>query len=173
MNKQDLAKKIKEAAYLEGDFILSSGRRSKYYMDKYLFETRPEILAPLVKEMAKAVADLKFDRIAGPEIGAITLAAALSLETGKPFIIIRKEPKKYGISKFIEGEIKSSEKVLLVEDILTTGTQAIIAADRIKEAGADVIMLLGIIDRQEGAREAIEKAGLKYRAVFTKSELGI
>lgn len=173
MNKVELAQKIKQAAYLEGDFILSSGRHSKYYLDKYLFETKPEILKPLVAEMAKMTKDLKFDRIAGPEIGAITLAAALSLETGKPFIILRKEPKKYGTSKFIEGEIKAGEKILLVEDILTTGTQAIAAAQKIKEAGAEVVLLLGVIDREEGAREAIGKAGLAYKAVFAKSELGI
>jgi orotate phosphoribosyltransferase len=174
MTKQELARKIKEVSYLEGDFVLSSGRRSKYYLDKYLFETNPEILKALAKEMAKLLPKKgEFERLAGPEIGAIPLAAALSLETGVPYVIVRKAEKEYGTSKAIEGALKPDERVVLVEDIMTTGGQAIKAAQRIESLGGKVILLLGVIDREEGAREAVEKAGFKFKAVFTKSELGI
>ncbi len=167
-----LGKKILHFSYLEGDFTLSSGRKSKYYLDKYLFETQPEILAALAKEMAKLLPP-EFDRIAGPEIGAIPLATALSLETGKPFVIIRKAEKGYGTSKFIEGEIKTGDRIVLIEDVLTTGKQALLAAEKIEAAGAKVILLIGVIDREEGARKMIEQAGYKFASVFTRSQLGI
>lgn len=174
MKKEDLGKLMKEASFLTGDFTLSSGKKSKYYFDKYLFETRPQILAPLIKEIAKLLPPLSsFDRIAGPELGAVALAAALSLETKKPFIIVRKGEKGYGTSKIIEGKIESGEKVVLVEDILTSGRQAIVAADKLKSSGIEVLLIIGVIDREEGAKEAMGSAGYKYKAVFTKTELGI
>jgi len=114
-----------------------------------------------------------FDKIAGPELGAIPLATVLSLETGKPFVIVRKTEKGYGTSKFIEGELKENEKVVLIEDVLTTGNQALAAARKVEETGARVVMILGVIDREEGARENIEKAGYRLKTVFTKSELGL
>jgi orotate phosphoribosyltransferase len=174
MSNKDLGKMIQEASFLTGDFILSSGKKSKYYFDKYLFETRPEILDPLIKEMVTMLPPLdSFNRIAGPELGAVALATALSLEIKKPFIIVRKTEKVYGTGKIVEGEVSKGEKIVLVEDILTSGKQAIIAADKLKHSGIEVILILGVIDREEGAKEAIEAAGYKYKAVFTKSELGI
>ncbi|MFC1559809.1 orotate phosphoribosyltransferase [Candidatus Margulisiibacteriota bacterium] len=174
MTKKELAKLVKEASFLTGDFTLSSGKKSKYYFDKYLFETRPEILAPLTKEMAAMLPPLdSFNRIAGPELGAIALATALSLEIKKPFIIVRKGEKGYGTGKIVEGEVSKGEKLVLVEDIMTSGKQAIAAADKLKHSGIEVILILGVIDREEGAREAALAAGYKFKSVFTKTELGI
>jgi orotate phosphoribosyltransferase len=174
MNKEELGKLIKEAALLTGDFTLRSGRKSKYYFDKYLFETRPDVLAPLTTELAKLLPPLDtFQRLAGPELGAVALATALSLETKKPFIIVRKVEKQYGTSKMMEGEVFKGEKVVIVEDILTTAGAAIASADRLKHSGIEVIMILGVLDREEGAKENIEAAGYIYKALFTKSMLGI
>ncbi len=174
MTKEELGKLLKEAALLEGDFTLRSGRKSKYYFDKYLFETRPDVLGPLTKELAKALPPLSsFQRLAGPELGGVAIATALSLETGKPFIIVRKEEKLYGTSKMMEGTVAKGEKIVLVEDILTTAGAAIASADKLKHSGIEVIMILGVIDREEGAKENIEAAGYKYKALFKKSELGI
>jgi len=173
MTKDKLGQQIKKASFLTGDFTLSSGKKSKYYFDKYLFETKPEILSALTKEIAKLLPPLRsFDRIAGPELGAIALAAALSIEIKKPFIIVRKTEKDYGTAKLVEGEVNKGEKVVLIEDILTSGKQAIVAADKLKQLGIEVIMILGVIDREEGASEAIRSAGYKYKSVFTKTELG-
>ena len=168
----DLGREIVRVAYLEGDFVLSSGRRSRYYLDKYLFETRPELLRGIARELA-ALMPPNVQRIAGPELGAVALAAALSLETGIPFVIARRETKDYGTSKPIEGEFLPGERVIVVEDVITTGAQAIKAAERLRSAGADVAGILGVIDREEGGRAAIEGAGFAFTPLFTKASLGI
>lgn len=172
MIKTDLARRIREAAYLEGDFTLRSGRKSKYYLDKYLFETQPDILRALGELFAEHVASTT-TLIAGAELGGIALAAAASLASGKPFVIIRNAKKDYGTSKPYEGKIAASDSVLLVEDIATTGGQVLEAAKFISGVGARVERIVAVIDRQEGARENIESAGFKFDALFTKADLGI
>ena len=170
----DLGQKIIEAALLTGDFVLRSGKHSKYYFDKYLFGTRPEILRPLAKELARKLPPLdSFDRLAAPELGAVTLATAVALETGKPFVIVRKAQKDYGTAKLFEGKLEKGEKVVLIEDILTTAGAALQAAEALRAFGVTVLKILGVIDREEGARENITKAGFTMDAVFTKSGLGI
>jgi len=123
MDKVELARRIKDAAYLEGDFVLRSGKRSKYYLDKYLFETQPDILAELGRLFAERAADA--DVIAGPELGAVALAAATSLASGKPFAIVRKAKKDYATGKLIEGTPVAGKRVLLVEDVGTTAGAAL------------------------------------------------
>jgi orotate phosphoribosyltransferase len=173
MTDRELALALRTAALLEGDFTLRSGRRSKYYLDKYLFETEPALLGELAQRFARYVtADV--DRIAGAELGGIALAAATALETGKPFVIVRNAKKAgYGTGKVIEGKLTRGERVLLVEDIATSGGQAIEAAKTLRDAGAVVERVVATIDRQEGGREAIEAAGLRFDALFTTADLGI
>ncbi len=173
MTDQELGAALKAAAYLEGDFTLRSGRKSKYYLDKYLFETRPELLRELGRRFAFHV-DASIQRIAGAELGGIALAAAASLETNKPFIIVRNSKKAdYGTGKLIEGRLEPGERVLLVEDIATSGGQALEAVKTIREAGGVIDTIVTVIDRQEGARETIESAGLRLIALFTKASLQI
>jgi len=167
-----LGQAVLKAAYLEGDFVLSSGRRSRYYLDKYLFETRPELLRDIARELAARLPP-DVDRIAGPELGAVALAAALSLETNLPFVISRRESKEYSTSKTIEGELLPGERIVVVEDVITTGAQAIKAAERLRAAGAEVVCILGVIDREEGGRDAIEAAGFAFTPLFTRTSLGI
>jgi len=173
MDKQELAHRIKAVAYLEGDFVLRSGRRSKYYMDKYLFETQPDILAELGKLFADRVALSGADVIAGPELGAVALAAATSMASGKPFAIVRKAKKDYATGKLVEGTPVAGKNVLLVEDIGTTAGAALEAADVLRQAGANILGLCFVIDRQEGAQENVEKAGYKFDALLTKTDLGL
>ena len=172
MDKAELARRIKEVAYLEGDFLLRSGRRSKYYLDKYLFETQPEILAELGKRLGER-ADADIDRIAGAELGAVSLAAAASMASGKPYVIVRNKKKDYGTSKPIEGLLKKGEAVLLVEDVVTSGGQLLEAAKTLEEAGARVERIVAVIDRGEGGRENIEAAGYSFESILTKGDLGI
>jgi orotate phosphoribosyltransferase len=173
MTDPELARALRAAALLEGDFTLRSGRKSKYYLDKYLFETQPDLLRELARRFAKYVTP-EVDRIAGAELGAIALAAATSLETGKPFVIVRNAKKAgYGTGKLIEGRLERGERVLLVEDIATSGGQAIEACQTLKNAGAIVTGVVVTIDRQEGGRQAIEAAGLRFEALFTTADLGI
>jgi orotate phosphoribosyltransferase len=146
------------AAYLEGDFVLASGRRSKYYFDKYLFETKPSLLSALAELLAESVPP-ETDRLAGPELGAVALAAAVSLRTGLPFVIVKKQSKDYGTRKAIEGELNAGDRVVVVEAILTTGAAAGRAADAVKEAGGRVLKILAVVDREVGAAQSIAAAG--------------
>ena len=172
MNKTELAQRIRDAAYLEGDFTLRSGRKSKYYLDKYLFETQPDILRDLGSMFAACACDTT-TLIAGAELGGVALAAATSMAAGKPFVIIRNAKKDYGTGKPYEGKITDGDSVLLVEDIATTGGQVLEAAKLITSMGAKVERIVSVIDRQEGARENIEQAGFVFESLFTKTDLGI
>ncbi len=172
MTRDDLIRAIKDAAYLEGEFTLRSGRKSNYYLDKYLFETNPVILAELGKMLAGFVTD-RTDRIAGAELGGVPLAAATSMACGKPFVIIRNAKKDYGTSKPFEGSLEAGERILLVEDVVTTAGQILEAAKALQEAGATVERMVAVIDRQEGGRENVEAAGLTFEALFTVSDLGV
>jgi len=163
---------IMKAAYLEGDFVLRSGKRSKYYLDKYLFETEPHILCELGRLLAARCSD-RTQRIAGAELGAVPLAAATSMAAGKPFVIVRNAKKDYGTSKQLEGRLDAGDVVLLVEDVVTTGGQLLEAARALVDAGAEVERIVAVIDREQGAREHIEGAGWRFDALFTKTELGI
>ena len=115
----------------------------------------------------------KVDRIAGAELGAVSLAAAASMACGKPFVIIRNQKKDYGTSKLIEGGLNSGETVAIVEDVLTTGGQVLEAAKTLKDAGAKIDRIIAVIDREEGARGNIESAGYVFEALFTTTDLGI
>ncbi len=171
MDKQELARAIKDAAYLEGDFLLRSGKRSKYYLDKYLFETKPAILAEVGKLLAGHLGSA--DRIGGAELGGIPLATAAALACGKPFVIIRQGKKDYGTSKMIEGTIEPGDRILLVEDVVTSGGQVLEAAETIRSAGATVEKVVAVLDRMEGAADKIRGAGLAFEALFTSEDLGI
>jgi orotate phosphoribosyltransferase len=174
MDKQQLAKRVREVAFLEGDFTLRSGKKSKYYVDKYLFGTKPDILKALAKHLAELLppAD-QYDRLAGPELGAITITTALACEVNKPFVLVRKESKGYGTDKIFEGELKKGERVVLIEDILTTAGAAISAATRLRDFGVNVVEIIGVVDREEGALANCEQAGFKMKALLKKADLGI
>lgn len=172
MTRNDLARRVKETAYLEGEFTLRSGRKSNYYLDKYLFETEPDVLAGLGEAFAERCGP-GVTRIAGAELGGVALAAATSMATGKPFVIVRNKKKDYGTAKAFEGKLEAGDVVLLVEDIATTGGQVLEAARDITAAGATVDRIVAVIDRQEGARENIEGAGFVFESLLTKADLGI
>lgn len=172
MDRIELAKRIRETAYLEGEFTLRSGRKSNYYLDKYLFETQPDILRALGEMFAAYVQD-STTLIAGAELGGVSLAAATSMASGKPYVIIRNTKKDYGTSKPYEGKLSDADSVLLVEDIATTGGQVLEAAKLMKEMGAKVERIVAVIDRQEGARKNVEESGFVFESLFTKADLGI
>ncbi len=172
MERAGLGRALVVAAYLEGDFVLSSGQHSRYYLDKYLFSTEPKLLAAIAEHLAPLVpADTH--RLAGVELGGVPLVTGLSLHTGLPFVIVRKGAKDYGTARRIEGVLKPGERVALVEDIWTTAGQAVAAANVLREAGAEVAAILAVVDREQGGPEAIRQAGFLPRALFTRSELGI
>ncbi len=172
MDEKQLIERICETALLRGEFTLRSGRKSKYYLDKYLFETEPDILAELGRRFAARVDD-SVTRLAGAELGGIPLVAAASMASGKPSVLIRNQKKGYGTAKQLEGKLEKGDRIVIVEDIATTGGQVLEAAKVLQEAGAEVVKIIAVIDRQEGARENIEGAGFAFEALFTKADLGI
>ena len=173
MNREALGAAIREYAYLEGDFLLRSGRRSTYYLDKYRFETRPDLLAPLGELLAAAVREHepRAERLAGPELGAVALAAAASLSSGVPFLIVRKEAKDYGTANLLEGAFEPGERVCLIEDVVTSAGAAIAAVEALREAGLEVETAVCAVDREEGGADALGALGIRLRPLFRASEL--
>jgi orotate phosphoribosyltransferase len=172
MTREELARRIADVALLRGEFTLRSGRKSNYYLDKYRFETQPDVLRELGRLFAQQVRP-NVDRIAGAELGAVPLAAATSMACGKPFVIVRNQKKDYGTSKLVEGILQRGETVMIVEDVLTTGGQVLEAVKSLEAAGAKIDRIVGVIDSMEGARENIEKAGYLFEALFTTKDLGV
>ncbi|HII61831.1 orotate phosphoribosyltransferase [Pyrococcus horikoshii] len=164
---------INEGCIKFGHFVLTSGKESNYYIDIKSLITNPKalrIIAKLIKEKAEEL-NLNYDKIAGPELGAVPIATALSLETNKPLLIVRKKKKEHGTGKVIEGNVQKGDKVLLVEDVTTTGGSVIRAAKILREHGADVVGIFVVVDREEGAKENIEKEGFKFYPLVLVSEL--
>lgn len=172
MTREQVAKRIAEVALLRGEFTLRSGRKSNYYLDKYRFETVPDVLTALGKMFAERIGP-HVQRIAGAELGAVPLAAAASMASGKPCLFVRNSKKDYGTAKQIEGILNEGDVVVIVEDVLTTGGQVLEVAKGLQSAGAKIDKIVGVIDRMEGAREAIEKAGFTFEALFTTRDLGV
>src|SRR5437867_252958 len=169
----ELGAALREHAYLEGDFVLRSGRRSRYYLDKYRFETRPELLGALGDRLARAVEEFEPAalRLAGPELGAVALAAAASLASGLPFVIVRKEAKEYGTSNRLEGVHHEGELVCLVEDVVTSGGALLESVEALREANLTVRTAICVVDREEGGADALDRHGVELRAIFAASEL--
>ena len=173
MTDDELKLAIREHAYLEGDFLLRSGKRSKYYLDKYRFETRPEILAAVGERIAQAVAEFEPEatRLAGPELGAVPLAAAGSLASGLPFLIVRKAAKDYGTSNRLEGAYEQGETVCLVEDVVTSGGALLEAVGALRDAGLTVRTAVCVVDREEGGADALTRQAVRLRPIFRASEV--
>jgi orotate phosphoribosyltransferase len=173
MNEAELRDALLAAAYLEGDFVLRSGKHSRYYLDKFRFETRPDLLAALGDELAAAVREHEPDavRLAAPVLGAVPLAAAASLSGRLPFVIVRDAAKEYGTANRLEGAYEVGELVCLVEDIVTSGGALLEAIAAVREAGLVVRTAVCVIDREEGGADALARHGVRLRALFGAGEL--
>lgn len=169
---EHLAADIVGAAWLEGDFLLRSGQRSRYYLDKYRFETQPGILRRVARHLGELV-PAGTQRIAAPELGAVLLGVALSLELDLPLVLIRKEAKEYGTGRSIEGVLELGDRVTVVEDVVTTGGEAIRAVEKVREAGAAVLGLVAVLDREEGGAENIQRLAVPFTPLFKRSDLPV
>lgn len=172
IDRAALARQIAEVALLRGNFTLRSGRTSTFYLDKYLFSTQPAILRDLGAMFAERI-PAGTVRLAGAELGGIPLVSATSLACGLPCVFVRNAKKDYGTAKQLEGVILAGDRMVLVEDVATTGGQALEAVKVLQAAGAVVTHVLATIDRMEGARENVEREGLVFDALFTVRDLGI
>src|SRR5687768_16211723 len=169
----ELGTRLREHALLEGDFVLRSGRRSSYYLDKYRFETLPELLGPLGERLAAAVREHEPEtaRLAGPALGAVALAASTSLASGLPFVIVRDSAKAYGTANRLEGLFEPGELVCVIEDVVTSGGALAEAVEVLREAGLVVRNAVCVVDREEGGADALARIGVRLRALFTAGEL--
>jgi orotate phosphoribosyltransferase len=170
VDRAALAHRIKAVAYLTGQFTLRSGATSTFYWDKYRFESDPSILAAVTEAMLPNL-PASYDKLAGLELGGIPLATSLSLQSGKPCLYVRKEAKPYGTSNLVEGGYRQGERVVVVEDVITSGGQVCISVGQMRELGLVVEDVVCVIDRQQGGREAIEAIGCSLRPLFTLAEL--
>lgn len=173
MTDDELGALLVERALLEGDFVLRSGRRSSWYLDKYRFETEPEILSALGSRLAEAVREYEPEavRLAGPALGAVALAASAAMASGLPFIIVRGETKEYGTAKRIEGPFGQGELVCLLEDVVTSGGALAEAVSALRDEGLVVRNAVCVVDREEGGSDALARLGVRLRALFRAGEL--
>ena len=169
-DREALARELVAASYLKGDFVLRSGRRSNRYFDKFLFETDPALLKRIGAELARLV-PAETQRLAAPELGAVLLGGAVSIETGLPLVLVRKEPKGYGTAKQLEGRFRAGERITVIEDVVTTGGDSLRSIEALRAAALDVIHLVVVLDRGEGGEENIREARIPYSPLFRIQDL--
>lgn len=156
--------------FLQGDFTLSSGKKSDYYINMKKAITDPTILSTIAKLITELISEDNIDKVAGPALGAVPIATAISLESEIPLLMIRKEKKGYGTSKLIEGELEENDEVIVVEDVTTTGGSLLKAIKAIQDNGGIVKRAFVVVDRNEGAKEAFEKEGISLEPLINVDE---
>lgn len=173
MDDLELRRALRERAYLEGDFVLRSGRRSRFYLDKYRFSTQPDLLEAIGRRIAAVVAEAEPSavRLAAPELGAVPLVAAASLTSRLPFLIVRGEAKAYGTGNRIEGVFHTGDRVCLVEDVVTSGGAAVEAVGALREAGLECQTAICVVDREEGGADALARVAVRLRSVFRAADI--
>jgi orotate phosphoribosyltransferase len=173
MTDAELVRRLKEQAFLEGDFVLRSGKHSTYYLDKYRFETHPDLLRELGQRIASRAREAApaASRLAGPELGAVALAASASLASGLPFLIVRKEQKEYGTTRLLEGEFEAGEEVCLVEDVVTSGGAAVGAVRALRESGLTCRTAVCVVDREEGGADALAREAVRLTSLFRAQDV--
>ena len=168
--RERLARRIRSHSHLTGRFVLRSGATSDEYFDKYLFEADP----PLLWDIAEALAPLvpsDTDALAGLELGGVPLATVLSQVTGLPTRFVRKEAKSYGTSRLAEGGDIEGKRLIVVEDVITTGGQVLASVGDLRKRGAIVKRVLCVIDREQGGAQNLAADDLELTALFTASQL--
>ena len=164
-----LARRIYDTCHLTGSFRLRSGQTSTEYFDKYLFEAQPALL----REVAEAMAGLlpECELLAAMEMGGIPIATVMSQLTGVPTVFVRKQAKEYGTRKIAEGGAVEGCRVVLIEDVVTTGGALLASARALRDAGAEVDSVICAIDREQGGAENLAAEGLRLAAALTRTEL--
>jgi orotate phosphoribosyltransferase len=170
IQRAELARRIYDASHLTGRFVLRSGAVSAEYFDKYLFESDPALLRAICEGMAELLPD-GVEALAGLEMGGIPVATVLSQLTGIPALFVRKKAKAYGTCKIAEGGPLDARRVVIVEDVITSGGQIALSAKELRSRGADIVRVIGVIDREAGGVKNLEDEGLELRTLFTMSEL--
>jgi orotate phosphoribosyltransferase len=168
-----LGRAIVEHALLSGSVVLRSGVRSDWYLDKYRFATRPELLRALGDRLAERArkAEPAAERLAAPALGAVALAAAASMASDLPFIIVRDEAKGYGTGNRIEGPFAPGEVVCLVEDVVTSGGALAQAVDAVRAAQLVVRHAVCVVDREQGGTDTLARLGVRLHPLYRAGDL--
>ena len=166
----ELAKKIYQISHITGEFLLRSGAVSNEYFDKYLFESQPEIIREIGEEMSRLLPS-QVDAIAGLEMGGIPIATIISQIVNVPTLFVRKKAKEYGTRKLVEGGDVRDKKIVIIEDVVTSGGQILLSVKDLRQLGANIDTVLCVIDRESGGKENLAKEGLELKSLFKMSEL--
>jgi orotate phosphoribosyltransferase len=170
MQHATLAARIRQVSKIRGTFTLRSGKISDTYFDKFLFQSDPELLRDIVRQMAPLVPP-GTEVLCGLELGGIPVVTALSQVTGLPAAFIRKSRKAYGTEKYAEGPPLAGKHIALVEDVVSTGGALLDAASMLRADGVRVPLAICVIDRQTGGRERLAEAGIELRSLFTSQDV--
>ena len=170
VDKETLGKKIYQVSNIKGNFTLRSGQLASEYFDKYLFEAQPNLLVEIAKQLSFFVPD-DVNALAGLEMGGIPIATALSLQTGIPLIFVRKKAKPYGTCKLAEGGTVTDRRLLIIEDVVTSGGAVVEAVNQLRKLGANIDRALCVIDRESSGRKNLQNIGVEFEPLFTKSYL--
>jgi orotate phosphoribosyltransferase len=165
-----LARRIYDRSHLAGEFRLRSGATSDEYFDKYLFESDPELL----REIAQALGGLlpeRVDAVAGLELGGVPLATVVSQISGLPALFVRKQAKAYGTCRLAEGGEVAGRRVVVIEDVISTGGQVVASCRALRERGAEIVAVLCVLDRESGGATNIAAEGLELRSAFTMTQV--
>jgi orotate phosphoribosyltransferase len=167
---------IKARSFLRGNFVLASGKKSEYFLDMKPTMFDPEGAHALAELLLDQLSDVKVDYVGGLALGAVPLISTLTMlshQKGRPVsgFFVRKEVKDHGTKKLLEGlrggESMQGKKVVIIDDVTTTGGSSMIAVDAVQESGAEVILGLSVVDREQGAAETYGKRGIPFRAIFS------
>jgi len=170
MQRDELASRVNEGCRLTGEFLLRSGAVSDVYFDKYRFESDPVLLRAVAEHLAPLVpADTEL--LAGLEMGGIPIATLLAQVTGLPVLFVRKQAKEYGTCNLAEGAPFEGKRLLVVEDVVTSGGQVVLSTQELRERGARIEAAMCVIDREAGGAEKLASLDVRLSALFTRSEL--
>lgn len=174
--RSKLLEQIRRKAYKEGDFTLASGLKSDYYIDmkEVILDAEGSLLAG--RMIYETIKDWSATAVGGLELGSVPISTAVCLVfalEGKPMnnFIVRKEAKAHGAKKKIEGAVGNGSRVVIVEDVVSTGGSSIKAVEAVRETGAEILGVVAIVDREMGGAEAFAAQGIKYTPLFTISRL--
>ena len=170
MTRAELARKIMEKSHLTGQFRLRSGTHTTEYFDKYQFESDPVLLQEIAVAMRPLIPP-GVDALAGLELGGIPLVTLLAQGTGLPTLFVRKTPKDYGTCRLVEGGEVAHRRLVIVEDVVTSGGQILVSARELRTLGAEIVRVVCVIDREAGGAAALAAEGLKLAALFGLGEL--
>ena len=170
MDRLTPANRINSISTIKGQFRLRSGQTSNEYFDKYLFESQPDLLRAIAEQMATQIPK-NIDALAGLELGGVPIATVISQLTGLPTLFVRKSAKEYGTCRLVEGGDVSGRRLVIIEDVITSGGQVIESAQELRKLNGTISDVLCVIDRESGGTANLQQHGLRLQALFTASEL--